>query len=81
MPKGKYIDWTSNADTAKIIKEYLAGSSAYKLSEKYNYCWDSICLLLKKENIWQGKRNDNYSRKYSCNFNYFHKIDSEAKAY
>jgi len=80
MPKGKYINWDSNVDTQKIIKEYLSGISATKISKKYRYGWDSIYLLLKKENIWQGKR-DSYNRKYICNFSYFHNIDSEKKAY
>jgi len=79
MTQGKYIDWTTNKDTDDIIHSYLSGISATKISKQFGYCWDSICLMLKRKGLWKGKQD--YLRKYTFNFDFFENIDTEEKAY
>ena len=64
----------------KILADYESGMSIIKLSVKYNYTHGVIARHL-KENNTHIRKNDYYSKKYSCNNKYFEKIDSEEKAY
>lgn len=64
----------------EMIKKYLDGSSALKLSKEYPYSQDVIRRNLKDKGI--GMRGNSYYRtQYELNHSYFDNIDSEAKAY
>lgn len=64
-----------------IVKEYLElKTSGLQLSKKYNVSTHSIFSILKKRGI-KTRGNNEVSRKYTLDTNYFEKINTEHKAY
>lgn len=65
----------TESDCKNICNDYMLGMSYKLLSEKYNICGWSIGNILKKNDIVSR------IRRYSCDENFFEKIDNKVNAY
>lgn len=77
MPRKSQFNKEQQLD---IIKLYNEGKSTVKLAEMFNSKASTIASMLKTNGI-ELRSNKINSRKFYCNENYFHEIDTEDKAY
>jgi predicted DNA-binding protein YlxM (UPF0122 family) len=84
-PIGKPLIFSTEYEALVAIDEYQNGASLSELADKYNCSITGLTDALKKYGLEsRGQFDKNgiaYNRKYSCNDNYFNKIDSGDKAY
>ena len=64
----------------EIIQEYKVNKRIKPISEKYNLSNVTIINILKRNGIAPPMRGET-CRKYSCDFGYFNKINTQEKAY
>lgn len=74
--KFKKVNRIKTLDQEKIVKEYLSGGSTISIGKSYNVNCGTIHRVLTNRNI---KLREN--RKYTFDFDFFKKIDTEEKAY
>lgn len=74
-------NWTGKGKLEKydkeIIEMYLGGVGSINIARKYNCSPANISKLLQRN----GVNSNLHKNKYSCNYHFFDKIDSEKKAY
>lgn len=66
-------------EKSEMLNLYFAGKSFQEISQIYNLCPQTVSKYLKNE--IPKREHGSWARKYSCDENYFEKIDSEEKAY
>jgi hypothetical protein len=65
---------------AEIVRRYATGEGSYKIAKDYPVAYSSIKRVLKRRKVKLRPVHESH-RKYNCDFNYFHVIDTEPKAY
>jgi len=65
----------------KLIQDYNLGKTITDISLTYNISRPTVRKILKNNNIYGKRKIEPNFRKYSCNENYFKKINNSTKAY
>jgi hypothetical protein len=71
--------WTKE-QIQDMLTSYEQGESLRKIAQRYETSWQVLSVLLKKHGLVLRSQREAV-RRHTCNYAYFHDIDSEEKAY
>jgi len=74
-----HFKWTDEA-TQDMITSYQNGESTTSIASRYHANHHTVSSMLVEQGIVLRTRAE-YSRECTCNYAYFHHIDTEEKAY